>query len=151
MRRRRPPSRSASASRCTAPASAPPTAAGTSAPPTAAVKLINENGGIAGRQVEIVAEDDGTDPKRGAEVVEKFATQHKVDVAFGTLFSHVVMGSAPRAGELKMPYYVVSEGYHVASGALNRYTLPARHHRREGAGLLDGAVGRRTISARRSP
>ena len=45
-------------------------------------------------------EDDGTDPKRGAEVVEKFASQHKVDVTFGTLFSHVVMGSAPRAGEL---------------------------------------------------
>src|SRR3990167_6408447 len=34
---------------------------------TAAVKLINEKGGIAGRQVEIVAEDDGTDPKRGGE------------------------------------------------------------------------------------
>ena len=90
---------------------------------TAAVDLINANGGIAGRQVEIVAEDDGTDPQRGAEVVEKFATQHKVDVAFGTLFSHVVMAAAPRAGELKLPYYVVSEGYHVASGALNRYTF----------------------------
>jgi branched-chain amino acid transport system substrate-binding protein len=89
----------------------------------AAAKLINEMGGINGRPVEIVAEDDGTDPKRGAEVVEKFANQHKVDVVFGTLFSHVVMGSAPRAGELKMPYYVVSEGHHVASGALNRYTL----------------------------
>lgn len=90
---------------------------------TAAVGEINANGGIAGRQVEIVAEDDGTDPKRGAEVVEKFAAQHGVDIAFGTLFSHVVMGSAPRAGELKLPYYVVSEGYHVASGALNRYTF----------------------------
>lgn len=89
----------------------------------AAVGEINSNGGIAGRQIEIVAEDDGTDPKRGAEVVEKFATQHGVDIAFGTLFSHVVMGSAPRAGELKLPYYVVSEGYHVASGALNRYTF----------------------------
>src|SRR5690606_12583478 len=40
----------------------------------AAVKLINDNGGIAGRPVEIIAEDDGTDPRRGAEVVEKFAT-----------------------------------------------------------------------------
>ncbi|NIO09193.1 MAG: ABC transporter substrate-binding protein, partial [Deltaproteobacteria bacterium] len=29
---------------------------------TAAVKLINEMGGIAGRPVEVVAEDDGTDP-----------------------------------------------------------------------------------------
>ncbi len=90
---------------------------------TAAVKLINEQGGIGGRPVEIVAEDDGTDPGRGAEVVEKFATQHKVDVAYGTLFSHVVMGSSPRAGELKLPYYVVSEGHHVASGKLNRYTF----------------------------
>ena len=89
----------------------------------AAVKLINEAGGITGRPVEIIAEDDATDPGRGAEVVEKFATQHKCDVAFGTLFSHVVMGSAPRAGELKLPYYVVSEGHHVASGKLNRYTF----------------------------
>ncbi len=89
----------------------------------AAVKVINAAGGINGRPVEIVAEDDGTDPKRGAEVVEKFATAHEVDVAFGTLFSHVVIGSAPRAGELKLPYFVVSEGHHVASGMLNRYTL----------------------------
>jgi branched-chain amino acid transport system substrate-binding protein len=46
-----------------------------------------------------------------------------VDVAYGTLFSHVVMGSSPRAGELKLPYFVVSEGHHVASGKLNRYTF----------------------------
>ena len=89
----------------------------------AAVKKINDEGGINGRMVEIVAEDDGTDPKRGAEVIEKFASQHKCDIAYGTLFSHVVIGSAPRAGELKLPYFVVSEGHHVASGMLNRYTL----------------------------
>ncbi len=89
----------------------------------AAVKLINDSGGINGRPVEIIAEDDGTDPKRGAEVLEKFANQHGCDLGFGTLFSHVVIGSAPRAGELKLPYFVVSEGHHVASGMLNRYTL----------------------------
>jgi len=90
---------------------------------TATAKLINDAGGIGGRPVKIIAEDDGTDPKRGAEVVEKFATQYNCDVGFGTLFSHVVIGSAPRAGELKLPYFVVSEGHHVASGMLNRYTL----------------------------
>jgi branched-chain amino acid transport system substrate-binding protein len=89
----------------------------------AAAKLINEKGGIAGRPLEIVAEDDGTDPKRGPEVVEKLARQHKVDFVYGTLFSHVVIASAPRAGELKIPYFVVSEGYHVASGKLNRYVF----------------------------
>ncbi len=90
---------------------------------SAAVRLINEEGGINGRPLELVIEDDGTDPQRGAEVVEKFATQHHVDVAYGTLFSHVVNSSAPRAGELKLPYLVVSEGYHVASGRLNRYVF----------------------------
>src|SRR5690606_11775914 len=89
----------------------------------AAVRRINDAGGINGRPIEIIAEDDGTDPKRGAEVVEKFATQHRCDIGFGTLYSHVVIGSAPRAGELKLPYFVVSEGHHVASGMLNRYTL----------------------------
>ncbi|MEM9145856.1 MAG: ABC transporter substrate-binding protein [Pseudomonadota bacterium] len=89
----------------------------------AAAKRLNDMGGINGRPVEIIAEDDGTDPRRGAEVVEKFATRHECDLAFGTLFSHVVIGSSPRAGELKLPYFVVSEGHHVASGKLNRYTL----------------------------
>ena len=89
----------------------------------AALKIINDEGGINGRPVELIVEDDGTDPKRGAEVIEKFATQHKVDIAYGTLFSHVVIGSSPRAGELKLPYVVVSEGHHVASGSLNRYVF----------------------------
>ncbi|MDP3264553.1 MAG: ABC transporter substrate-binding protein [Tabrizicola sp.] len=89
----------------------------------AALKLINDGGGINGRPVEIVFEDDATDPKRGSEVVEKLTVQAGCDVVMGTLFSHVVIGSAPRAGELKVPYLVCSEGYHVASGMLNRWTL----------------------------
>ncbi|MFO1144589.1 MAG: ABC transporter substrate-binding protein [Amaricoccus sp.] len=87
----------------------------------AALKVLNDQGGIAGRPVEISFEDDGTDPKRGTEVVEKFAAQ-KMDVVYGTLFSNVVMSSAARAGELRMPYLVCSEGHHVAAG-LNRWTL----------------------------
>ncbi len=90
---------------------------------TAALDRINAAGGINGRPVEIVFEDDGTDPKRGAEVVEKLTTQAGCDLVMGTLFSNVVIGSAPRAGELKVPYLVCSEGYHVASGMLNRWTL----------------------------
>ena len=98
-------------------------AAGTRRPPNAAIKAINDAGGINGRPVEVIVEDDGTDPGRGAEVVGKFATQHKVDVAYGTLFSHVVIGSAPVAGEMKLPYFVVAEGHHVASTKLNRYVF----------------------------
>ncbi len=34
-----------------------------------------------------------------------------------------MIASAPRAGELKLPYFVVSEGTHVPSGMLNRWTI----------------------------
>ncbi len=89
----------------------------------AAAKRINDEGGIAGRPVELIFEDDATDPKRGAEVVEKLTRQAGVDLVMGTLFSNVVTASAPRAAELKVPYLVCSEGYHVAAGATNRWTL----------------------------
>src|SRR5690625_2610333 len=89
----------------------------------AAVEHINAEGGINGRPVEIIAEDDGPDPKRGAEIVEKLATQRECDILYGTLFSDVVTASAPRAAELKIPYFVVSEGTHVSSGSLNRTTI----------------------------
>jgi branched-chain amino acid transport system substrate-binding protein len=87
----------------------------------AALKIINDGGGINGLPVELIVEDDGTDPKRGVEVMEKFATEHKVDAVFGHLFSHVVAATAPRAGELKMPYFLCSETHMLAAGALNRY------------------------------
>ena len=88
----------------------------------AALRVLNEAGGINGRPVEILFEDDGTDPRRGTEVVERFAQQQNCDAVFGTLFSHVVVGTAPRAGELRIPYLVCSEGNNVANG-LNRWTL----------------------------
>ena len=90
---------------------------------SAALKVLNEGGGINGRPVEIVFEDDGTDPARGAEVFGKLVTQSNCDLVFGALFSHVVVGTAPRAAELKVPYLVCSEGHHVASGKMNRWTL----------------------------
>jgi branched-chain amino acid transport system substrate-binding protein len=89
----------------------------------AAVKVINAMGGIGGRQVELIVEDDATDAKRGTEVIEKFANEHKVDFVFGPLFGNVVGAVAARSGELKLPLFVVSEGSELAAGDFNRYVF----------------------------
>ncbi len=89
----------------------------------AAAKAINDAGGIAGRPIELIVEDDATDAKRASEVIEKFATQHKVDFVFGPLFSHVAASAAARAGELKLPLLVASETSDLAAGSFNRYTF----------------------------
>jgi len=89
----------------------------------AAVKTINDAGGIGGRPIELIVEDDATDAKRASEVIEKFATQHQVDFVFGPLFSHVAASSAARAGELKLPLLVASETSELAAGNFNRYVF----------------------------
>jgi branched-chain amino acid transport system substrate-binding protein len=89
----------------------------------AAVKVINAMGGIGGRPVELIVEDDATDAKRGTEVIEKFANEHKVDFVFGPLFGNVVGAVAARSGELKLPLFVVSEGSELAAGDFNRYVF----------------------------
>ena len=87
----------------------------------AAVKLINETGGIGGRPIELIIEDDGTDPSRGGEVCAKLVTQHKVDFIFGCLFEHVMHGSWPTATELKMPYMLCGEASSLPAGKMSRY------------------------------
>jgi len=87
----------------------------------AAVDYINRTGGVAGRTVSLIAEDDETSPAKGAQVVERLALAHNVDFILGALFSDVVMASGARAGELKKPYFAVSEGTHVPFGLLNRW------------------------------
>src|SRR4029079_15764885 len=53
----------------------------------------------------------------------KSASEAKVDFVFGPLFGNVVGAVAARAGELKLPLFVVSEGSELAAGAFNRYVF----------------------------
>ena len=118
-------------------------AAGTRRPPHAAVKAINDAGGINGRPVEIVIEDDGTDPGRGAEVVGKFATQHKTDIVFGTLFSHVVHRLGARRRREQDALFRRQRRPPRRLDQAQPLRLPARHHRREEPDPVDGALDRR--------
>ena len=107
----------------------------------AAAAWMNENGGIAGRPVELVPEDDGTDPKRGAEVVEKFASQHKVDFVYGPLFlaCRDRLGAACRRAE--NPLFRGQRGLPRRFRQAQPLRVPAGDHRCARAGDGDGAVG----------
>ncbi len=54
-----------------------------------AVKEINENGGIEGRKVVAIYEDDRTDPKAAAGAYQKLTTIDKVDGIIGSNFDFV--------------------------------------------------------------
>jgi branched-chain amino acid transport system substrate-binding protein len=59
-----------------------------------AVEQINTNGGLLGRQVELVAYDDGNDPATAGAMVTKLCTQDNVDVLFGEMSTAMSMGAA---------------------------------------------------------
>jgi branched-chain amino acid transport system substrate-binding protein len=53
------------------------------------VKHTNEKGGVLGRRLELVAEDDRSEPAPAARIYEKLITQNKVDAVLGPYSSPI--------------------------------------------------------------
>jgi len=68
-----------------------------------AIEEINAKGGINGRKVELLLEDDGGDPKTSVNAFTKLATVSKVPVIIGPLSSATSLATAPLANR----YHVV--------------------------------------------
>ncbi|HKN82509.1 MAG TPA: ABC transporter substrate-binding protein [Pyrinomonadaceae bacterium] len=64
---------------------------------------INKAGGINGRQVEIVTEDDQGEPNKAATVVTKLINQDQVHALLGEVASSNSLAAAPKAQEAKVP------------------------------------------------
>jgi branched-chain amino acid transport system substrate-binding protein len=64
---------------------------------------INMAGGINGRQIEIVVEDDQGEPNKAATVVTKLINQDKVHALIGEVASSNSLAAAPKAQEAKVP------------------------------------------------
>ena len=62
-----------------------------------AVEEINAGGGIDGRQIELIIEDDAGDPKTSVTAFTKLSTVSKVPVVIGPLSSGASMATAPLA------------------------------------------------------
>lgn len=77
---------------------------------TVAMEEINEKGGILGRKVELMIEDDKFDPAAAAEAAKKLVRRDNVDVLIGTVGSHTTMAVVPVAEAAKKPFIYVIEG-----------------------------------------
>lgn len=66
-----------------------------------AVEQINNNGGLLGRQVELVVVDSEFRPEKGAAAIDKLATVDKVDFFVGGMSSGVHMAQIPALKKYK--------------------------------------------------
>lgn len=68
-----------------------------------AVKEINDDGGILGKKIVLVIEDDKNEPKDTATIVRKFIDQDKVVAIIGSLTSKCSLAGMPIANQKKVP------------------------------------------------
>ncbi|HEY0321376.1 MAG TPA: ABC transporter substrate-binding protein [Pyrinomonadaceae bacterium] len=68
-----------------------------------AANEINSAGGINGKQVELIVQDDRSDAAEAATIVTKFVTQDKVHAILGEVASSRSIAAAPIAQNAKIP------------------------------------------------
>jgi branched-chain amino acid transport system substrate-binding protein len=68
-----------------------------------AVEEINKAGGINGKQIQLVVEDDQGRPEQAKTVVSKLINQDKVVAVLGEVASTNSLAAAPVAQEAKIP------------------------------------------------
>ncbi|HEU4873839.1 MAG TPA: ABC transporter substrate-binding protein [Pyrinomonadaceae bacterium] len=64
---------------------------------------LNKAGGIDGRTIQIITEDDQGEPNKAATVVTKLINQDKVHAILGEVASSNSLAAAPKAQEAKVP------------------------------------------------
>jgi branched-chain amino acid transport system substrate-binding protein len=72
-----------------------------------AIKEINDAGGIHGRKLKLLFEDDGFSPSKALSAVKKLVEQDKVFMMMGLSGSNPTVGTVDYSREAKIPTYIV--------------------------------------------
>lgn len=86
-----------------------------------AVEEINNNGGLLGKQIEIIAPDTQSDDKRFQEMARKLILDDKVDVIMGAFSSASRETIRPIMEQNKMLYFYNNQ---YEGGVASKYTFP---------------------------
>lgn len=71
---------------------------------TMAINEVNANGGVLGRQLELVRRDDESNPSKGMLAARELVQREKVTVLFGGLDTPVSLAIVPLANQMKVPF-----------------------------------------------
>jgi len=130
-----------------------------------AVDMINEQGGINGRPVELVVRDTEGNPTRGVSIIRDFAQKENALAVIGGYFSTVMLAQSPIIKEEEIPFMIATSN--VPASVLNgmpwtfgvrmhavvtaRYTLDflKRHFNTDKVAILyeDGGYGQGALEA----
>src|SRR5271157_1460226 len=77
---------------------------------TAYFKMINEQGGINGRKINLISLDDGYSPPKTVEQVRRLVEQEQVAFLFNTLGTPPNLAIRPYCNEHKIPQLFVATG-----------------------------------------
>ena len=88
-----------------------------------AVDLINKQGGIAGRKVELATEDTESNPATGARKLRNLIQRSNAEFIVGSVHSGIMLSSLPIATELKTIYFSTGESADVTGSKGTRYSF----------------------------
>lgn len=70
-----------------------------------AVQQVNENGGVGGREMELVTRDNQSDPATGARQARELITRENVSITFGGMASSMRNAVLPIHTDNEVPYF----------------------------------------------
>lgn len=88
-----------------------------------AIDLINKQGGIAKRKVELVTEDTESNPAAGARKIRNLIQRGGAEFVVGSVHSGVMLSAIPIATELKTPYFSTGEATEATGSKGTRYSF----------------------------
>jgi branched-chain amino acid transport system substrate-binding protein len=88
-----------------------------------AVELINKQGGIAKRKVELVTEDTESNPASGARKLRNLIERSNAEFVVGSVHSGIMLASIPIASELKTIYFSTGEATEATGSRGTRYSF----------------------------
>jgi branched-chain amino acid transport system substrate-binding protein len=86
-----------------------------------AIREINDAGGINGRKLKLLFEDDGFSPSKALAAVKKLVEQDKVFMMMGLSGSNPTVGTVEYSREAKIPSYAVLASAPQYTHPFNRY------------------------------